>query len=124
MAKVTKLKQEFIDSASLILQHRLSIATGGASGESPLDIAKCQQDLHDDILGHLMMVIKSSDLPVEADWRHSSKSEKVDQVLDMIGTGEITPDEGKRLITTIIASLDVELEGMLVRIEELELSEN
>lgn len=120
MKKLSKLKQDFIDGASLILEHRLALATGGASGESKLDITQCQQDLHDGILADLMEVVKCSDLPIKANWKNKDNSGKVDRVLRMIGSGKITPSEGKHLIESIVIGLDVELEGMLARVEELE----
>lgn len=124
MITIPKLKQEFIDGAALILQHKLSLATGGASGKSPLDITKCQQDLHENILSDLMEVIKASDLLVEVNWKDSTKSEKVDSILEMIGSGEITPNEGKRLISTVTVGLDVDLEEMLARLENIDLGKN
>ena len=85
-----------------------------------LAIEKCQQDLHDGILSDLMEIIKATDLPIKANWKNKGNSEKVEKVLESIGKGDITPNEGKRLLETITAGLDVELEGMLTRIEELE----
>ena len=122
MKKVTKVRGDFIEGASLVLQHRLSQATGGESGKSPLDPARCETDVHEQIIGDLMDLIKQADDPTPlAKLTDGDITQRVDAVLTEVASGDLTPDEGKRLIGLLQAGFDItELPALIERLNEIE----
>lgn len=103
----------FVEAGSLILQQRIYEATGGEACAKPLDNAKCDADLHDDILKEFIPMITSHKVD-------ELTAESTADVISMLKRGDISISEAKDLMSMLSIQSDIEdIKQLLAKVQQL-----
>ena len=113
----TKLRKKFLSEyADDLLELYGAASTGKGT------FFKCIDSAREEMWDLLKHIIKTADDPTPlAKLTDGDITQRVDAVLSEVASGELTPDEGKRLIGLLQAGFDItELPKLIEKLNEME----
>ena len=103
----------FVEAGALILQQRIYEATGGKACAKPLDNAKCDAELHDDILKEFIPMITSHKV-------EEFNAASTHDVIEMLKDGKLSIIEAKSLMDMLSVQSNIEdLKALVINIQQM-----
>ena len=113
-----ELRKSFLTKAEEIV----CIAHEGLTSSKPENaLTKQQLNMLSMVWPTINTVITQADDPIPVVWQGKDTQAKVDEVLNRVATGDLTPKDGKELIALISMGMEpVELAELAAKVAEIE----